>query len=516
MSMSHKDGNDNGCGETPAHGINRRDFIKITMAGVGGAAATMALGGCGSDPQQSPAATSTNFAVMSDLHYHDPALGTTSPEFLAYLANDRKMIAQSKELLDAAVADIVARKPDFVLVPGDLTKDGEKQNHQQVAAKLGQLRSKGIKVYVIPGNHDINNPASLSYTTSPPTAIANVSPTDFKSIYSDCGYGAALVQDPNSLSYVAEPVPGLWLIAIDSCKYANNATNVDPLTGKPAPVTSGSIDNTLAWIQTQLTAAKQQGKTVIGMLHHGLWEHFPGQSTLFADYLVDNWQTRSKTLSDAGLTVVFTGHFHANDVVRNDFTSSVLHDIETGSLVTAPSPYRFVQFDLAGRSMAISTSRVPSIPSQSNFVSFSQGFLYSGLAVGSNGSPGLVPQMLTLPAPYGLAMTNPTTVAMITPLISYAMMTHYYGDENGLFNTACSSQVWVNIDQTSSNFGAPVSTIGATSAPLAACAAGVMANVQTAAAADPTSAYLAGLINGVWADRSPADNTLTVIPNKAT
>ncbi len=501
--MSHNDDTNDELEKPVSRGINRREFIKITVAGVGAVTATMALGGCGSDSQ--PAApTSANFAVMSDLHYYDPTLGTKSADFLEYVAGDRKMIAESQELLNAAVADIMARKPDFVLVPGDLTKDGEKQNHQQVAAKLGELRSKGIKVYVIPGNHDIKNPASYQYPdNATKLKIPNIQPADFKSIYSDCGYGAALAQDPASLSYVAEPVPGLWVIAIDSCKYANN----DNL---PAPETGGAItDATLAWIKTQLAAAKQQGKTVIGMLHHGLWKHFSLQDTLFAEYLVDDWQTRSKTLSDAGLTVVFTGHFHANDVVRNDFTSSVLHDIETGSLVTAPSPYRFVQFDLVKQAMTIYTSRVSWTTNHlSDFVSFSQNFLYAGLAGDGSGNPGLVPQMLTplltAPPAYGGLGLDPTTagqlVGQITPLISYAMMSHYYGDENGLANASCASQVVLK---------APYPPY-----PLAAYASSAW-GTALANPTDPANAYLITVVNGVWIDTAPPDNNVTITPNRA-
>lgn len=495
MNMPQDNGTSGEPEETPCKGMDRREFMKITVAGAGAVAATMVLGGCGaSGSSQQP--TSTNFAVISDLHYYDPTLGTTSTEFVAYVASDRKMIAQSQELLNAAVAAILAKKPDFVLVPGDLTKDGEKQNHQQVAAAFQTLKNQGINVYVIPGNHDINNPASLSYTTSPPASIANVSPTDFKSIYSNFGYGTALVQDPNSLSYVAEPISGLWLIAIDSCEYANNATNIDSTTGLAAPVTAGAISSaTLTWIETQLTAAKQQGKTIIGMLHHGLLEHFPGQSTLFPAYVVTDWQTLSKTLSDAGLTVVFTGHFHANDVVSDNFTSSVLYDIETGSLVTAATPYRFVQLDLVKKAMTIATARVTAITSHpSDFVSFSQNFLYNGLAATATtlGTGGLVQQMLMAPASSGGFGLDASTANTMAPLIAFALMAHYYGDENGLTNTSAASQVTV--------------TVSGTVVPLATAAAGIW--VYLTDTTDPGGTFR-GLINDVWDDTTPLDSNLT-------
>jgi hypothetical protein len=296
------------------------------------------------------------------------------------------------------------------------------------------------------------------------------------------------------LSYVAEPVPGLWLIAIDSCQYANNATNINPATGKATSVTAGAISSsTLTWIGTQLASAKQQGKTVIGMLHHGLLEHFPGQSSLFPEYVVKDWSTLSKSLSDAGLSVVFTGHFHANDVVYKDFGSSVLYDIETGSLVTAPSPYRFVQFDLTKKTMAVSTSRITSIPSYSSaFVSFAQKFLYDGLATPNTG---LVPKMLTAPTSYGGFGLPPATANSLAPLISFALMAHYYGDENGLKNANSASQVTVS------------------GVPLAAYANSVWGTLTDAT--DPGSQFR-GLINAVWNDTAPPDSNVTFTLNTAT
>ncbi|HBK33264.1 MAG TPA: metallophosphoesterase, partial [Porphyromonadaceae bacterium] len=57
-----------------------------------------------------------------------------------------------------------------------------------------------------------------------------------------------------------------------------------------------------------------------GMMHHGLVEHMPYQAVFFGDYLVDGWQDAAQQLADRGLKVVFTGHFHSNDV--SSFTSS--------------------------------------------------------------------------------------------------------------------------------------------------------------------------------------------------
>ncbi|MDN6126389.1 MAG: metallophosphoesterase [Lactiplantibacillus plantarum] len=39
-----------------------------------------------------------------------------------------------------------------------MTNNGEKASHEYVAKQLRRLTAKHIRVYVVPGNHDLNNP----------------------------------------------------------------------------------------------------------------------------------------------------------------------------------------------------------------------------------------------------------------------------------------------------------------------------------------------------------------------
>ena len=77
-------------------------------------------------------------------------------------------------------------------------------------------------------------------------------------------------------------------------------------------------------------------------MHHGILEHYAGQSLFFGDYVIQNWPTVSATLAQAGLPLVFTGHYHAQDVTQqtsglnNENSSPFIFDAETGSLLTYP------------------------------------------------------------------------------------------------------------------------------------------------------------------------------------
>jgi UDP-2,3-diacylglucosamine pyrophosphatase LpxH len=339
---------------------------------------------------------------------------TSSTAFKAYLASDRKMIVQSPALLHSFLDSVRARMPKVVLITGDLTKDGEKQSHQELADSLGTLRKLGIHVYVIPGNHDVYNPESQSYTSDAATSVDNVTDAQFASIYHDCGFDQALSRDTASLSYVVEPVPGLWLFAMDPTRWKDNiGASSENVGGRFLPAT-------VSWIRKELDSAKAKGKTVVGAMHHGIVEHFSGQSTnpISADYVVAGFDTLDTLFANHGMHVVFTGHFHANDITTRTLASGkLLTDIETGSLVTSPSPFRYGK--LAGGVATLYTSRINEIQGMSSsvFPAWSKAFLLDGMTSLTQ---------YTLVNAYGV---DSTTAASISPVVARAYAAHYAGDE---------------------------------------------------------------------------------------
>lgn len=419
----------------------------------------LTLAACGGGSNDSIAiqpAKSTHFAVFSDPHLYDTSKLGSSSELDTLLLQDHKMIKDSAEILDAIIGDLNATSLDFVLVPGDLTKDGELVNHELMAQKLALLEASGKKVYVIPGNNDIYNPDAKSYLTMPASAVANIGTADFSRIYRNFGYGEAVYQDSNSLSYIVEPVPGLWLFAIDSCKYAAGTTSA---------TSSGAIRAaTQNWILTRLQEARRLGKQVIGMMHHGIAEHYPGQTTVSPGYVLDEYATVGKLLADNGLNVIFTGHYHANDVVRRDFTSSVLHDIETGSTVTAPNPYRIIAWDIAGKTLSVSTRTVQHTASQANFPAYATGYITPRMTA-------LAQSLLV--TQYGL---DTTSAANFAPAFAQTFIAHYAGDEQ-LTDPAT------------------ITTL----------------NTMTASG-NATIRNLGLALTSIWTDLAPADNTVTIQP----
>ncbi len=301
---------------------------------------------------------STTVAVFSDVHYLSPSLAGKGKALADYESATGRNTNDMHAILDEVLANIQQFAPDILLIPGDLTKDGARQSHLDFKAKLLPLAKRGTRIFVIPGNHDVNVPTAKKYDGDKTEPIANVSPGEFAEIYADFGYGNALRRDSASLSYLAAINDSLWLLCFDTNRYAEYKTST---------ISSGRIlPQTLSWTLEILREAKKSNIKVMGMMHHGLVEHMPYQSTFFASYLINDWQKNAAILADAGLKVVFTGHFHANDA--SAFTSSAgntITDVETGSLAQFPFPYR--EMVLKKGNLHISTAFVQSIPGKPFF-----------------------------------------------------------------------------------------------------------------------------------------------------
>lgn len=404
---------------------------------------------------------SPRIAVLSDPHYMDPSLLIAEgPAFQTYLAQDRKLLKESAAILDSALAGIIEARPDIVLIPGDLTKDGELVSHRGLTNALQRLRDAGAKVFVCPGNHDVANPHALAFDGSNTIPAPTVSPTDFAALYQGYGYGDALARDPDSLSYVAEPVPGLWILSMDAARYDRN-TEGHPYTG-------GYFDPPRwNWITNQLAAARVQGKFVLGMVHHGVLEHYAGQKQLFSDYVLDDYEAVREEFVRYGMKAVFTGHYHAQDIVKFTHPHGTLFDIETGSLVTYPSPYRVM--DLAGNGvLTIHSYQVTDINYDLGGVPF-PAYAYRFL---TNGLMSLSTYLLTQP-PYNLPLANAQVLA---PAMTEAFASHYQGDES--------------------------------SRPVSPGTEAIIAFLQ--GQADPMSQLMANALRAIFNDPAPADNDVVL------
>ena len=301
---------------------------------------------------EKPQDMNLRIAVMSDLHYLSPDMIADTEDFEHAFNSDRKLLKESSSVLREMLERVRADKPDILLVSGDLTKDGEQECHAALAKQLQQLQQDvpGLKIYVINGNHDIRNYNAKNFNTADGKAVpaTRTEPEDFKRIY-DFVYSDPTVlatftpaegNKAGGLSYVARPVEGLTVIAMDTCRYSSDNTS----NGDDEHETSGAISADLEkWVIEQTAAAKARGDLVIGLEHHGLVPHFDVQPTILPMYLVNGYERIAQEYADAGMSVVFTGHMHAVDIAAmTTKAGNTFYDIETGSALTYPCPIRFV------------------------------------------------------------------------------------------------------------------------------------------------------------------------------
>ena len=253
--------------------------------------------------------------------------------FNNYMKTQRKMLEHSEPIWHALLDTALKYKPDLVLIPGDLTKDGEAASHDTVAAGIHRLEAAGIPVLVIPGNHDI--PASNSWK-------AHYSGT-FKNTVSE---------DAGSYSFASEPLPGVTVLGIDG---SDGKASVGKLSA-----------STLAWVEAQAKAAKAKGNTVIAMTHWQILEHFDGLASIEPASRFEKPDELRDLLMHNGVHLVLTGHFHVSGITTfrdtTGLTQDSLVEITTGSPITYPCPYRWMTLSKDRKSIEVTTEYINSLP----------------------------------------------------------------------------------------------------------------------------------------------------------
>ena len=314
--------------------VNKR-ILAISLAVMLFATSLCGVGVNASEPQSLGGATQElQVAVLSEPRVFPQSMIAHGPAFNQVVGSDIAMLSESQAILDAAIDEIIRQAPDVLLVPGNLTREGEVAAHEHLAGRLNDLRAAlpEINIYVINGSRDINNHSARSFATGEPVLVPSATPEMFRNIYSGLGYGdeTSVYFTPASghegaNSYAARPAPGFTVIAIDT---ATGAIGLE----------------LLGWITEQAQAAQSRGDTVIAFMHHSLVPHSSIQSTLFSNTIIDEYESLGATLAGLGIRYVFTSAMRANNIAQFTVDGNTLTDISTASLTAYPSPIRFANF----------------------------------------------------------------------------------------------------------------------------------------------------------------------------
>lgn len=265
------------------------------------------------------------FLVATDLHYKPmpQKVPDNFPGDKYYCAAgySPSLLSESYAVLQEFLRQAAESDAEFILLCGDLTDEGTMKQHEDMAGYLAAFeRQTGKQVFVIDGNHDFFNRISVQ---------------TFKDVYADLGYSEALVVDENTCSYTADLSDEYRLLALDSCKHGNGE--------------DGFTDELLQWADQQAERARQDGKTLIAMMHHNFLEHFPFQSKIMPAFIVRPELDMKMRFLDWGVRYVFTGHTHAQDITSyTDNAGRTVYDVMTTSLNGYPCAYRSLVLNDSG------------------------------------------------------------------------------------------------------------------------------------------------------------------------
>lgn len=276
------------------------------------------------------------FFIASDPHHLSKDTYNEGESFDWFLnSGDGKLLNYTDEIIDAFILDISIRKPDILIIPGDLTCNGERESHIEMANKLKSIEDLNIPVFVIPGNHDIDNPWARNYHGAEMTKIESITEDEFLDLYGPFGYEEAIYKDDNSLSYLAAPAKDIWLLMLDTSRYDRNNVRSSPDMG-------GEISSkTIEWISECSNLAKENNAEIMAVMHHSLLNH---SDVVNKNYTIDNSQEVLETLLECDIQVALSAHIHLQDIKSYNVNEKFIYDIATSCLIAYPNQYGILEF----------------------------------------------------------------------------------------------------------------------------------------------------------------------------
>lgn len=295
--------------------------------------------------------------VASDLHYISPELTDHGAYFTRMIeGGDGKMVHYCEAITDAFVQEVIDKRPDCLILSGDLTFNGAKKSHEDLAAKLRPIQESGVPVYVMPGNHDVYCYAAASFSGDGYALEQGTTSEDFSSIYHDLGFDDAVSRDPYSLSYIAEPMPGVWILMLD--------VNTQFMRGAVA-------QNTFSWLDKVLAKAQETGIKVVAVSHQNLYAH---SNLLYEGYVIANASMLESRYEKYGVAANLSGHLHMQHIMDPE---GKVPEIATSSLAVSPCQYGVIELsgdhaDYRTQSVDVSAWAAANGKTDPNLLSFRQ------------------------------------------------------------------------------------------------------------------------------------------------
>jgi len=363
-------------------------------------------------------------AVIADPHVHDcswrPENSGLTGAIRSYseTAASTRVFNESIPAFRAALDRAVAEGAKLALLVGDLTDDGQEPNIRAALAILAEYRQRhGLRVLATPGNHDFyalagrpqvktflgadGAPVVVDSATSPDaatlgteTALRLMAHLGYRPEPTDLHWETPFGTDPDfaarhyevvspdgqsrqqmiDSSYLVEPAPGIWILALDAnvCAPRNGQTDAsdptayhDPTDGGWAAVIAHRA-HLLDWMADVAARAKAQGKQLIAFSHYPVLDPLGGASTQEVAIFGATGLARrappatvAEAFAATGVPLHFSGHLHVNDCSRHDGPRPFLN-LATPSPVGFPPAMKLIESD--GPRLALRTLDLAEVP----------------------------------------------------------------------------------------------------------------------------------------------------------
>ena len=289
-------------------------------------ACALFLCGCSAESAEPIFTDEVSIIIATDIHYLSPRL-VESRQYLmdSVSRGDGKVVHYIDEITDAFFEEVLQKKPDYLILSGDLTFNGAEKSHVDLTNKLGNLQENGIKVLALPGNHDVDSENAIGFGDNVPVAAKALSSDEFVEMYSEFGLDHAISCEGATFSYTVQASDELRIILIDTNCYGIGYIK----------------ERTYGWLEEELKKAKEVGDKVITVTHQNLYAH---NEKLSLGYQMYNAEELTPLLEKYDVLCNFSGHIHTQSIVRGK-----LPEVATSSL--AMSPLQYGELSFAGNSM---------------------------------------------------------------------------------------------------------------------------------------------------------------------
>jgi len=273
----------------------------------------------------------TTVFIATDIHLYSNNL--ISPDNNKYIkenfTSDGRIQEYDYDLMQALIDEVNKEMPNYLILTGDLTFNGEKDSHLELAKLLSTV-NESTKVLVIPGNHDTYSQSCVSTLNDRTQPTESITADDFRSIYRSYGYDGAYSYDADSLSYIYKLNEGTWALMLDTTQSKYNSENGSSIVG-------GFVEEeTLTWLEKNLQYAKENGISVISFTHHNLLVH----NELFkSNYTLHNYEQLIDLYSKYDVSLNFSGHLHIQSIKSTEINSKSIHDVSAVSLLDYGNRY---------------------------------------------------------------------------------------------------------------------------------------------------------------------------------